>query len=1193
MRLKSLELQGFKTFPDKTLLTFDNGVTAVVGPNGSGKSNIADAIRWVLGEQSARALRCTRMEGLIFNGTPNRKAQGFAEVTLTIDNSDRKLAFDSDEVAVTRRYYRSGESEYRLNHASVRLRDVTELFLDTGLGRDGYSMIGQGKIDAIVAARSDDRREIFEEAAGIARYRFRKEDAESRLARAEDNLLRLRDILAELENRLGPLKEQSEKAQQFLQLSEEKRTLEIGLWLDTLERSGRILREHDDKILIARGQYEDAQKAVETIDVEINRVFEESTACVARADELRQESARREEAAARKDGEASVLENDVLHTKETVARLEREMETARKSDEDTAAEIKEKQEAYSRNEEETNRTEAEQHQLQKKLDELRSGMDEQSGHIADLNRQMADCSARSTELRVEISKASSTAEELRSRRQTAQASQEEKAQRRADWEKEQAEAERGEKETTARAESLRNAVRGHELRLQGRRKKAEEARAKCDSLRLDTEERERRARLLEDLERNMEGFSQSVKTVMRETKRGNLGGIHGPVSQLIEVPQRYSVAIETALGASMQHIIVSTERDAKLAIELLKRRSAGRATFLPVSTIHGSLLRERGLEESPGFVGIAGTLCRCKPEYEEILRSLLGRIVVAEDLDSAIAIAKRFSYRFRVVTLDGQVVNAGGSLTGGSYSRNAGLLSRRAEIERFRSEAAELAAQTEQAQAAWKALQQEAAQEEAALTAARAELSAAQEELVRWQSARESAGTALASLLRDETSLKEEMEATALRLSELETAQKKAEAEEEACGAQLRSFQEQLSLLHSQRDERNRAWEEQSEQLQKSRMRLLELQKDGASLQDRIEELERQRTGHQNRTEELEQEKREAETNIEQLLEKTEALHKEAASLRTLAKQADEEAKQSAARRVELEGKTTQLRAQERDRSAERENAGHELARLEERRANLQKEYDEITSQLWEEYGLTRREAEQSCSRPEDAQQARRRLNEVKSSIKALGSVNVGAVEEYKEVSTRHRFLSSQIADAEASRDSLLHLIADLTSQMRELFLERFAEIGRHFSEVFRELFGGGSAELSLSEPQNVLESGVEIVVQPPGKLVNNLESLSGGEKALVAISLYFAIMKVNPPPFCVLDEIEAALDDVNVTRFAAYLRRIQAHTQFIAITHRRGTMEAADVLYGVTMQDEGVSKLLKMSAAEIEEYLQTAQKKG
>ena len=529
MRLKSLELQGFKTFPDKTLLTFDNGVTAVVGPNGSGKSNIADAIRWVLGEQSARALRCTRMEGLIFNGTPNRKAQGFAEVTLTIDNSDRKLAFDSDEVAVTRRYYRSGESEYRLNHASVRLRDVTELFLDTGLGRDGYSMIGQGKIDAIVAARSDDRREIFEEAAGIARFRFRKEDAELRLARAEDNLLRLHDILAELESRLGPLKEQSEKAQQFLQLSEEKRTLEIGLWLDTLERSGRILREHDDKILIARGQYEDAQKAVDEIDAEINRVFQESTACVARADELRQESARREEAAARKDGEASVLENDVLHTRETVARLEREMETARKSDEDTAAEIKEKQEAYSRNEKETKRTEAEQQQLQKKLDELRSGMDEQSGRIADLNRQVSDCSARSTELRVEISKASSTAEELRSRRQTAQASRAEKMQRRAEWEKEQAKAERGEKETTARAESLRNAVRGHELRLQGRRKKAEEARARCDSLHLDTEERERRARLLEDLERNMEGFSQSVKTVMRETKRGNLGGIHGPV----------------------------------------------------------------------------------------------------------------------------------------------------------------------------------------------------------------------------------------------------------------------------------------------------------------------------------------------------------------------------------------------------------------------------------------------------------------------------------------------------------------------------------------------------------------------------------------------------------------------------------------------------------------------------------------
>ncbi len=1186
MRLKSLELQGFKTFPDRTTLSFDNGVTAVVGPNGSGKSNISDAIRWVLGEQSARTLRCARMEGLIFNGTPHRKAQGFAEVTLTIDNRDRGLAFDSDEVSITRRYYRSGESEYQLNKASVRLRDITELFLDTGLGRDGYSMIGQGKIDSIVAARSEDRREIFEEAAGISRFRYRKEEAENRLDRAEENLLRLRDILSELEERIGPLKEQSEKAQQFLALSGEKRTIEIGLWLETLERSGRILREHDDKLLVARSQYEDAEKAIEAIDAEIDHVFRQSNECAAKADELRQESARLEEAAARKDGEISVFENDILHANENIARIDRELLEAAQSGQSVDGEIAAKRAEIGEKNTEIETVKEKEQECSAALDELRRGMDEVSGRIADLSRAVAELTTSATESRLAANTAASSAEELRLRRAAAETSRQEKQERRASLEAERADCARLLEETRERIDSLRNAVRGRELRLESRRKKAEEAKKQGDALHLDTQERERRARLLEDLERNMEGFSQSVKTVMRETKRGALAGIHGPVSRLLQVPPQYAVAIETALGPAMQNIVVSTERDAKLAIGLLKQRDAGRATFLPVSTIRGSLLREQGLEDCAGFVGLAGRLCQCKPEYEGILHSLLGRIVIAEDLDSAVAIAKRFSYRFRVVTLDGQVVNAGGSLTGGSLARNSGLLSRRAEIDRLRAEAKALAEQTEQAQARWKTLQEEAAREEAELSAVRAELSTAQEDAVRFETEEKSASAALESLSRDEDALRREDEESARRLEELENSRMEAERKAAGCTEQMAGLQEQLSKIHESRDESNRRSDELAAQLQEHRMRMLELRKDISALETMVEELERRRAGHEDRAEALRREKETVEGSLAGIRARIEEVRREAERLRGEAKKAADGIESVNSRRMELERQTTELRAREREKSSERERVGHEVARLEERRGNLQKEYDEITARLWEEYELTRREAEESYRKPDDPQQARRRLNEIKTAIKSLGSVNVAAIEEYKEVSERYEFLSAQVSDVEQSRDSLRRLIAELTKQMKDLFLERFSEISRHFTEVFRELFGGGTAELSLSDPEDVLQCGIDIAVQPPGKIVNNLESLSGGEKALVAIALYFAIMKVNPPPFCVLDEIEAALDDVNVTRFAAYLRRMNQRTQFIAITHRRGTMEEADVLYGVTMQDEGVSKLLKMSAAEIEQHL-------
>lgn len=1186
MRLKSLEIQGFKTFPDKTKLSFDDGITAVVGPNGSGKSNISDAIRWVLGEQSTRSLRCDKMEELIFNGTPRRKAQGFAEVTLTIDNSERQLPFDNDTVAVTRRYYRSGESEYLLNKVNVRLRDINDLFMDTGLGRDGYSMVGQGKIDSIVAARGEDRREVFEEAAGISRYRYRKQESESRLQKAEDNLLRLQDILSELEERVEPLRIQSEKAQQYLEFAGEKRTLEIGLWLHTLEKSGRVLREQDDKILVAKNDHSQAEDEIDRIDGEIDRLYTESAGCTARVDETRQEIARLEEAAARKDGEVSVLENDIFHNKESVERLLKEIDQSASSGEAIDGQIGEKQGQISQKSEEIQAREEDVRLCEQELSELRLHMSETGGKIADYSRELSILTSRSTEARIQASAASTSIEEIRLRQETIRASLQERNARQEKALREREDYSAMLAETEEKIRALGNTVQGYGMRLESRNRKAEEYRKDVEKLHLDAEERSRRARLLEELERNLEGFSQSVKVVMREVNRGSLSGVRGPVSRLIRTPKEYAVAIEIALGPAMQNIVVDTEQDAKRAIQLLKQRDSGRATFLPLSTIRGRTLQEQGLEDCPGFVGLAGELCRCEPEYKGILESLLGRIAVAEDLDSAVAMARRFGYRFRIVTLDGQVVNAGGSLTGGSLNRNAGLLSRTSEIERFRAEAESLKRKEQEASAALKAAREEAAREEASLAAAKGELTTAQEDKVRLEAALRNLEDTLAGLERDGKSLAGEAAAGEARLSELSA--QKSRAEEAVAGftASMEELQARLSAISGSRDEQNRKSDEIAGRMQELRMGLLSLEKDRDSLLAAVEDLKKRKEDHAGRAEELRSEIQAVEAATALLGVRIDSLKKEAEALRQEAKEKNGAIEELNRRRMELEKETAELRLKQRESSDRREKAGHELARLEERRDNLQKEYDSIISRLWEEYELTRREAEEVGAKIEDPPKAQRRLAELKNRIRALGPVNPGSVEEYKEVKERYDFLKGQIEDVEKSRGELRAMISDLTRQMRELFIARFRMINENFGRTFKELFGGGEASVTLSDPENILTCGIDIHVQPPGKIVHNLESLSGGEKALVAISLYFAIMRVNPPPFCVMDEIEAALDDVNVDRFASYLRRMNQSTQFIVITHRRGTMEEADVLYGVTMQDEGISSLLELRTAEVEQKL-------
>ncbi len=1186
MLLKSLELQGFKTFPDKTLLKFEEGITAVVGPNGSGKSNISDAMRWVLGEQSTRALRCTKMEDVIFSGTPQRKAQGFAEVTITIDNTDRQLNFDGDTVAITRRYYRSGESEYRINKTMVRLKDVHELFMDTGLGRDGYSIIGQGKIDSIVSAKSEDRREIFEEAAGISRFRYRKEEAERRLERAEENLVRLRDILAELEGRLEPLRVQSEKAEKFIAYDAEKKNLEIGLWLETLNRSGRVVREVEEKIGVAESDYNEAEAALEEIARQIEQNFAETNGCTAQMDAIRAEAASTDESATRKEGEISVVENDTRHDREQIERLRGEIEENTRSEQEIRAEIAEKETAVQAKEAEIAAHNSDFIAFTAELEALRDGTDGATKEIDAVTAQLAARNAELAEARVRRAEAESSLQEIRTRNDTVDAAlAESRAQGQAL--EEEAQALQGmAQDTQARIQAAENAVQGHSLRLDARRKKADALKAEADRLLLDANEQARRAKLLEDLERNLEGFTQSVKTVMRERERGNLQGIHGPVTRLLHVPREYAVALETALGAAMQNVVVDSEDAAKAAIRLLKQRNSGRATFLPLSTVRGTALDRREMEGMPGFVGIASELCRCEVQYAGIRDSLLGRTVVAENLDRAAEIARKLRYRFRVVSLDGQVVNAGGSFTGGSAARNSGLLSRAAEIERIRGEAQKLRAAAEEAAARFKAARQEAANASAELDAARSELTVLHEDEIRFAAELTRVERDVETQKRQYKELLAEQENAAGRIASLEQTAAEAAAQIASLEADAEKIRARMEGMTDSRAEQMQRCNEMSDRLQEIRMRGLSVEKDRETLTTAIEALETRLSDRSGRVKQLRAEIEACEARIEARGTQIESLRGEVASLRAAAEEKRAAVQEIAGRRAALEQRAGELRAAERETSGKRESVGREVERLQERLEGLRREYDTIIAKLWEEYELTRREAEEIGITIEDVPAAQRRLTGLKNKIKALGAVNVAAVVEYKEVSERYTFMKAQTDDVEKSKAELLKLIDDLTRRMQTQFTERFSVINEQFGRIFKDLFGGGSASLSFTDEGDILNSGIEIKVHPPGKIVSHIELLSGGEKALVAISIYFAIMRVSPPPFCMLDEIEAALDDVNVTRFANYLRRMNDHTQFIAITHRRGTMEEADMLYGVTMQDQGISKLLSLRAHEVEEKL-------
>ena len=1182
MVLRTLEMQGFKSFPDKTELTFGKGITAVVGPNGSGKSNISDAVRWVLGETSSKSLRGSKMEDVIFGGTSSRKALGFAQVQLTLDNSDGTLKDKGEIVTVMRRYYRSGESEYKIDGELVRRKDIHELFMDTGLGSDGYSMVGQGKIDSIISAKNEDRRELFEEAAGISRFRHKRTDAQRRLDQAQENLVRLLDILGELESRVGPLKEQSEKAAKFIELSEERKTLEIGVWLNKINKFTNDLRDQEHKIDAANASYEICSNELQSIEEEIEQVIAGIAKINTEIEEIRADSANFEEEAVRKDGEASVLEATLKHNNETIERLKNDISLADEGNITIDTQIEEREQFIRDSAENSKKKNEELQNVSDEMEALVSSNEAFSKITVELNQRITALTFKLTDCRVKCSKAKSSIEEIEARRGTVDDNISAIENELEIEGAHKAESEENLKFLNERIDENNNSMSGYQLKVKNKTDKADALKDKLEKINRALAEKQSKARMLSDLEKNMEGYSGAVKAVMRQSEAKALGGIHGPLSQLIQVENEYSMAVEVALGAAMQNIVTSTEADAKRAIYYLKNNRIGRATFLPISNIKGRQLDEHGLDDNLGFVDIASNLVSCDNKYKEIISNLLSRVVVVDDMDCAIGIAKRYNNRFKIVTLDGQVMNPGGSMSGGSAAKGAGILSRANTIEELNTQAKKLSEEAEEIAAEFKVALEEANHAAARLQAAEAELQTAKEDVIRAEGEDKLIKDKIASLKNQLSLLASEKENSQERIELLEKEFVDGEKDIASVQAEIDEAEKQLSSVSDNAEEVASEREALRRKTEELKLQIVSLDRDAEAAKQAVEELRLRKTTQSIRVKSIEDEIAEIESKNENLIAGINEIKAEANEFRKKASNSNADVSNQLERRNELEKRSTELRVLERNKTEERSNISSELVRLDERKIAMRKEYDELNDMLFEQYELTRREAENLNIVIEDMAAAKRRLNEIKHSIKKLGSINVGAIEEYKEVSERYEFLKEQIDDIEKSKQELGKIIDDLTVSMSEKFLTQFNKINNEFKVCFADFFGGGNGEIVLEQPDNCLESPIEIKIQPPGKSVQNINLFSGGEKSLAAMALLFSVLKVTPSPFCIYDEVEAALDDVNVERFAKYMRKMTSDTQFISITHRRGTMEEADVLYGVTMQEKGVSKLLELQSAEL-----------
>ena len=1182
MYLRSLEIQGFKSFPDKTELKFNKGITAVVGPNGSGKSNISDAMRWVMGEQSTKAMRDEKMSGVIFHGTQYRPKSQFAQVTINISNEDKTLNYDSDLVSVSRKLYQNGDSEYMINGNSVRLKDVVELFLDTGLGRDGYSIIGQGRIADIVKGKSYERREIFEEAAGISKLRLKKEEAQKKLIAAQDNISRLNDILSELESRIGPLKTQSEKAKKFRILDDEKRELEISVWNYRLDSYMSQMNEYDNKLLSLKEQYEQLSNELSDADNSILEYAQKSAQELENIDDYRNKIHSIEEHNAQLRTDMAVIENDISHLDDKILQLNEQIEQSKSLRYFNITELDKRKKDLERFQSEIENSEKKIKIKEDEIQNLILKSEDSDKSISEVNSTINKIYLKKNELNFKLESEKNNISDYNEQIEEAVESKRILEQTANLAEKELQDIRTAKRKADEKKEESQNKLSGLEMLYNNKLSKFEKSRDDLSKTKLKLGELDSKLSILKDLENSMEGFSYSVKHILKAGKQGRIKGVCGSIAQLIEVKNEYTVAIETALGAALQNIVVKDESVAKRCISILKEDKAGRATFLPITSVKPRHFENPGLSDMEGYIAQANELIKANKEYSEIIESLLGNVCVCENIDLASVIANKFNYKFKIVTLDGQVINAGGSYTGGSVSKSAGILSRKNEIEELSNQKESLSTTEKEISKLVESLSQETAKYLSDIEGLREQLNNNINDCVRFDSEIKRVSEFVSQYEKQLDDIDEHIEQlktkTIASQKEIET----VTTEISNIDKEIVSFEAKLTVSQAKQVELREKREALSDELSEMRIQLAGLEKDSQACTLSIEQLNSVLENNSDENSKLELLVVECNSEINKKKNEIQDGKKAIENSVTEIDDLNDKIAKSQKLHLEFDASATNLRNKFKSKMDEKENLSTQITRTEERNDAVKDNFDKLVALLWDEYELTRTDATKIATSLSDLDEANRHLTELRNKIKNLGNVNLGAIEEYKEVSERYEFMSGQLNDVNNSKKELEDMIEQLTENMKSMFIQTFEVINSNFKKIFSELFGGGTAELILTDTENVLECGIDINAQPPGKVITNLLSLSGGEQSLVAIAIYFAILKHSPSPFCLLDEIEAALDDTNVVKYAQYLHRLTDKTQFIAITHRRGTMEEADMLYGVTMQDKGVSRLLAMSSDEV-----------
>ena len=1179
MYLKRLELHGFKSFADKTTLEFMPGITVVIGPNGSGKSNISDSIRWVLGEQSMKSLRGAKSEDIIFAGTQNRKSLGFAEASIVIDNSDNKLPIEYSEVTVTRRIYRSGESGYFINKAPCRLKDVLELFMDTGIGKDGYSIIGQGKIDEILSNKSEERRNIFEEAAGIVKYRVRKQESEKKLEQTKLNLLRITDILSEIEATIAPLKTQSEKAKKFLDLREELKGIEIGLFLHNIETYKEKIAEIIKDIDVIAEQNTDEEAKLETqknqkeaLKIELENIIQE----IERIQNIGFETSNKIE---KINSDINVTKQKSESNTETISRYQAEIEELREKiqtlEEEKTQKISKKNNLYADKE----KFEKELQTKETELAELTSKLTSKELEMEEKKKKLNDNIDKKYELNSELNTQDINYENLEKRIKTLKEEQRTCIS--------ELDSERIVKEDISRTfqeiEANRNKII-KELeevneKKQESTKKIQEYDNQINKIGMEARIKESRLKFLQETEKEKEGYSKSIKSILQACEKdANLkNGMHDVLANIISVPKEYQTAIEMCLGQAMQNIVTDTEGTAKKLVEYLRTNNLGRASFLPITSVKGKKLEKINTKNVQGVIGIASDLVKNDKSYEQIVLNLLGRTVIVEDMDSAIALAKQNSYSFKIVTLKGDIINPSGAITGGSVmTKTVNILGRKKEIEDLENELKQMKQKLEKAE---KEKQEYLSSIESVLVKA--------EEM---EKNKQEAEIVYATEKQKLTSVEANVEKLEARLAKIKEEIANIENEKVQNREEKAKFEEEIKTLENEITELNSVIAVFAEQNKDNQKYIDDLNFDITNLKISVSSFSESEASIDEIVQRVEQDIEASNTSIQNkekicadLQTENEVNNKKIEELEQEIEKAKQEVSQSSSKAEELKNsrieKNATLEKIEQQINEELkliDDLKEQINKIEIKKSKLEVELEQIVNKMWEEYEVTPNNAE-NYEKPSNVAEVQKRVNVLRNQIKELGSINIDSIEEYKQTKERFDFMTEQKADLEQASEKLKNIITDMTEVMKKQFAEQLKIINKNFGEIFAELFGGGKANLKLADEANILECGIDIEAQPPGKKLQNMMLLSGGEKALTAIALLFAILKINPAPFCVLDEIEAALDDVNVYRFAEYLKKFTKEIQFLVITHRKGTMEAADTVYGITMEENGISKLLSM----------------